>query len=79
MNLNLKIFLLIFLASFREKSGAVELDKSLTLSRSNETDKSLTLSRKKRIIPPPPPLFPSILYGYNAATGILCAIGKILV
>ncbi|KAG5670644.1 hypothetical protein PVAND_000892 [Polypedilum vanderplanki] len=35
------------------------------------------LVRKKRflpVIPPPPPLVPSILYGYNAATGILVAI-----
>ena len=66
---------LIFLIFLQEVYCAVEFDKSLTASRSRKYDKSLTISRKKRIIPPPPPLFPSILYGYNAATGILCAIG----
>lgn len=37
----------------------------------------VTLSRQKRIIPPPPPFLPSMLFTENAATGILVAIGEI--
>ncbi|CAG9808933.1 unnamed protein product [Chironomus riparius] len=76
MNQNFRI-LVVFVALLQEINCAVEIDKSLTISRRKDNDRSLTISRKKRllpVIPPAPPLFPSILYGYNAATGILCAI-----
>ena len=77
MNQNFR-FLVVFVALLQEINCIVETDKSFTLSKTKDIDKSLTLSSKIRllpVIPPAPPLFPSILYGYNAATGILCAIG----
>lgn len=76
MNQNFR-FLVVIVALLQEINCAVEFDQSITISRTKD-DKSMTISRKKRllpVIPPAPPLFPSILYGYNSATGILCAIG----
>jgi hypothetical protein len=38
-------------------------------------NESVTLSRQKRLVPPPPPFLPPLIYTQNAATGILVAIG----